>query len=178
LFIGALSVSGSVFFVLISLIFEASPLRGPGDVALYIAMVAGWEVPFMLILPRYTHRVSRSTAMSGAALLYAAHLALLPLLCDTPLLWVLPLLSGAGGAVILMLPIPYYQDLVAGRPGTASALLALQKLVVDVLTAGVFALGIALGGFGTVALIGVIVAVTGALCLYLADQNHWFAARA
>lgn len=178
LFIGALSTSGGVFFVLISLVFEASPIRGPGDVALYIGMVAGWEVPFMLFLPRFTHRMPRSNAMALSAVVYAAHLALVPLLCDTPLIWALPILSGAGGAVILMLPIPYYQDLVAGRPGTAAALLALQKLVVDSLTAGVFALGTALGGFQTVAAIGVAVALTGALCLYLADRQSWFAVKA
>ena len=173
-FIGALAVSGSVFFVLVSLVFEASPLRGPGDVALYIGMVAGWEVPFMLILPRYIHAMKRANVMALAALFYAGNLALLPFVCDTPLVWVLPLLAGGGGAVILMLPITYYQDLVAGRPGTASALLALQKLVVDVLTAVIFALGMTLGGFGTVALIGMAVAVCGALCLYLADRNDWF----
>ena len=177
LFIGALAVSGSVFFVLVSLIFEASPLRGPGDVALYIGMVAGWEVPFMLVLPRLTRRMTRANALASAAVFYAAHLGLLPLLCDTPLIWALPLLCGAGGALILTLPISYYQDLVEGRPGTAAALMALQKLVVDVLTAGVFALGTAIGGFQTVAVIGMGVALTGALCLYLADRNTWFAAK-
>jgi hypothetical protein len=178
LFIGALSVSGAVFFVLVSLIFEASPLRGPGDVALYIGMVAGWEIPFLLILPRFTHAFSRATVMSLSAIVYAAHLALLPMLCDTPLVWALPMLAGGGGAVILLLPIAYYQDLVAGRPGTAAALLALQKLVVDSLTAAIFAVGTALGGFETVALIGVGVALSGALCLYLADHQDWFAAKA
>ena len=178
LFVGALAVSGAVYFVLTSLIFEASPLRGPGDVALYIGMVAGWEVPFMLFLPRYIQRIKRSTAMAIAALFYAANLALLPVLCDTPLIWALPVLAGGGGAVILMLPIAYYQDLVAGRPGTAAALLAMQKLVVDVLAAVIFAVGSALGGYQTVALIGVSVALSGALCLYLADRRHWFAVRA
>ena len=178
LFCGALASSGGVFFVLVSLVFEASPLRGPGDVALYIGMVAGWEVPFMLFLHRFTHKMPRSTAMALSAVVYAAHLALLPLLCDTPLIWALPVLAGGGGAVILMLPIPYYQDLVSGRPGTAAALLALQKLVVDCLTAGVFAFGSALGGFETVAAIGTAVGLTGALCLYLADRHNWFALRA
>ena len=177
-FIGALSVSGSVFFVLVSLVFEASPLRGPGDVALYIGMVAGWEVPFLLILPRYVHAMRRATAMALAAVFYAGNLALLPFVCDTPFVWALPLLAGGGGAVILMLPILYYQDLVAGRPGTASALLALQKLVVDVLTAAIFALGTKLGGFGTVALMGMAVALAGALSLYLADRHGWFPAAA
>ena len=175
LFIGALSVSGAVFFVLVSLIFEASPVRGPGDVALYIGMVAGWEVPFLLILPRFTHAYPRANVMALSAIVYAAHLALMPLVCDTPLIWALPVLAGAGGAIILMLPIAYYQDLVAGRPGTAAALLALQKLVVDSLTAGIFAAGTAVGGFETVAVIGVSIALTGAACLYLADRHRWFA---
>lgn len=178
LFIGALSVSGSVYFVLVSLIFEVSPLRGPGDVALYIGMVAGWEVPFLLLMQHFTHRLTRSTAIALSALVYAGHLALLPYLCDTPLLWVLPLLAGGGGAVILTLPIAYYQDLVAGRPGTAAALMALQKLVVDCLTAAIFALGTTLGGFEVVALMGATVAVVGAVCLYLADRQGWFAVRA
>jgi MFS transporter, SET family, sugar efflux transporter len=175
-FIGALATSGSVFFVLVSLIFDASEVRNAGDVALYIGMVAGWEVPFMLILPRYTSRLPRHVSLALAAVIYASHLALLPLLCDTPFIWALPILCGAGGAVILMLPISYYQDLVSGRPGTASALLALQKLVVDVVTALVFGIGSALGGFETVALIGSAIALTGALCLYLADRDNWFPA--
>lgn len=178
LFIGALSTSGAVFFVLISLVFEASALRGPGDVALYVGMVAGWEVPFMLILPRFAHRMPRATALALSAVVYAAHLLLMPLLCDTPLIWALPILSGAGGAVILMLPIAYYQDLVAGRPGTAAALLALQKLVVDSLSAAVFAIGSAVGGFETVAALGVAGSLIGALCLYLADRHGWFVGKA
>ena len=101
-------------------------------------------------------------------------LALLPFLCDTPLVWALPLLAGAGGAGVITLPIAYYQDLVSGRPGTAAALLALQKLVVDVLTAAIFALGMTLGSYGTVALIGTACALIGAGCLHRADRDNWF----
>lgn len=174
LFMGGLAVSGSIYFVLVSLVFDASPLRGPEDVALFIGMVAGWEVPFMLLLPRLTRRLPRATVLALAALVYAANLAFLPFLCDTPLIWVLPLLAGAGGAVVITLPIAYYQDLVQGRPGTAAALLALQKLVVDILTAGIFALGMTLGSYGTVALIGTACALTGAACLHRADRDNWF----
>lgn len=174
LFMGALAVSGSIYFVLVSLVFDASPLRGPGDVALFVGMVAGWEVPFMLLLPRLTRRLPRATVLALAALIYAANLALLPFLCDTPLLWVLPALAGAGGAVVITLPIAYYQDLIQGRPGTAAALLALQKLVVDILTAAIFALGMTLGSHGTVALIGTAVALAGAAGLHRADRDNWF----
>ncbi|MEO8244656.1 MAG: MFS transporter [bacterium] len=178
IFIGALSAAGNLYFVLISLVFEASPVRDASDVALYVGMVAGWEVPFMLILPRLTQHVSRSTALALGAVVYTTHLAALPYLGDTPLIWLMPIFAGAGGAVILMLPIPYYQDLIHGRPGTASAMLALQKLVVDVLTAAIFALGTAIGGFEMVALIGTAVSLLGALCLYLADRHAWFPVRA
>jgi MFS transporter, SET family, sugar efflux transporter len=177
LFIGALSCAGNTYFVLISLVFDASPLRDGADVALYVGMVAGWEVPFMLLLPRLTRGLPRATVLALAALLYSAHLALLPLLADSPLIWALPLAAGASGSAILMLPISYFQDLIQGRPGTASSMLALQKLVVDVLTAGVFAFGTAVGGFLTVALIGAAVSLAGALCLYLADRHNWFARR-
>ena len=169
--IGALSSAGNLYMVLISLVFEASPLRGAGDVALYVGLVAGFEVPAMLILPRIARRLPRSTMIALGALIYTSHLIALPFLVDTPYLWLMTIIAGVGGVAIITLPIPYYQDLLAGRPGTAAAMLALQKLVSDVLSAAAFALGTALGGFETVAIIGTTTALTGALTLYLADRR-------
>ena len=60
-----------------------------------------------------------------------------------------------------------------GRPGTAGAMLALQKLVADVMGATAFAIGTSLGGYETVAIIGTLLALTGAGGLYLVDRNHW-----
>ena len=175
--LGALSAAGNVYMVLISLVFEASPVRGPGDVALYVGLVAGWEVPAMLILPRFAHLLPRSAMIALGALIYSLHLVALPYLSDTPFLWVMPVFAGVGGTAILMLPIPYYQDLLAGRPGTAASMLALQKLVTDILTAAAFGLGTAFGGFATVALLGTAIALSGALGLFLVDHNAWFPAR-
>ncbi len=177
LFLGAISSAGNLYMVLISLVFEASPIRGPGDVALYIGLLAGWEIPGMLLLPRVTHLVTRSTLIAIGTAIYTLHLIALPYLSDTPWLWLMTLFGGFGGAAILMLPIPYYQDLMRGRPGTASSMLALQKLVTDVLTAMVFALGTAIGGFATVAIMGTVVTLSGALGLFLVDRNAWFPAR-
>ncbi|MEO6300299.1 MAG: hypothetical protein ABIV25_07770 [Paracoccaceae bacterium] len=178
LFLGALSSAGNVYMVLISLVFEASPVRGPGDVALYIGLLAGWEVPGMLLLPRIAHLAPRSTLIAIGTAIYTVHLIALPYLSDTPWLWVMTLFGGFGGAAILMLPIPYYQDLMHGRPGTAASMLALQKLVTDVLTAAAFALGTAIGGFEVVAILGTAVALSGAVGLFLVDRNAWFQARA
>ena len=171
LFIGALASAGNLYMVLVSLVFDASPVRDAGDVALYVGLVAGWEVPAMLILPRFAHLVPRSSLIALGAAVYCVHLVALPLLCDTPWLWGMTIVAGFGGAAIITGPIGYYQDLMVGRPGTAAAMLALQKLVSDVLTAAAFAIGSAMGGFEVVALIGAGVALSGAAGLYLVDRR-------
>jgi MFS family permease len=178
LFIGAIASSGTLYMVLISLIFDASPLRGPSDVALYVGMLAGWEVPAMLILPRLARAVPKSTMLAIGTVLYGMHLLALPMLSESPLLWIMPLFGGVGGAMVITAPITYYQDLLRERPGTAAAMLAVQKLVSDILTAGVFAATAHVGGFETVAVTGVVCSLIGAGGLYWADRVNLFADKA
>ena len=178
LFIGAIASSGTLYMVLISLIFDASPLRGPSDVALYVGMLAGWEVPAMLVLPRLARAVPKSTMLVIGTVLYALHLLALPMLSESPLLWIMPLFGGVGGAMVITAPITYYQDLLRERPGTAAAMLAVQKLVSDILTAGVFAATANVGGFETVVITGVLCSLIGAGGLYWADRVNLFAAKA
>jgi hypothetical protein len=178
LFIGAIASSGTLYMVLISLIFDASPLRGPSDVALYVGMLAGWEVPAMLILPRLARAVPKSTMLAIGTVLYGLHLLALPMLSESPLLWIMPLFGGVGGAMVITAPITYYQDLLRERPGTAAAMLAVQKLVSDIMTAGVFAATAHVGGFETVAITGVLCSLIGAGGLYWADRVNLFAAKA
>ncbi len=169
--LGAVTSAGALYMVLIPLIFDASPSRDNGDVALYVGMVAGWEVPFMLLLPRIAGRMKRTTQMVLGAAIYTCHLALLPLLTETAAVWALPLLAGFGGAAILTLPIGYYQDLMVGRPGAASSLIALQKLASDILAAGAFMAGFAFGSYETTAILGTLLALAGAIGLHLADRE-------
>lgn len=173
LLLGAIASCGIIYMVLVSLVFEVSTVRDASDVALYVGLVAGWEVPCLLLLPRLAVRVSRSTLIALGAAIYTLHLILLPVLADSPLIWALTLVAGLGGSAIIALPIVYYQDLLAGRPGTAAAMLALQKLVSDVLGSAAFACGTFLGGYETVAIIGSALALIGAVGLYLADRNAW-----
>lgn len=177
LLLGALASVTSLYMVLVSLVFNASVTRGPADVALYVGMVAGWEVPAMLLLPRFAKGLSAAGLMVIGAGLYACHMLAMPFLADSALLWVLPLLAGVGGALVITLPIAYYQDLLHERPGTAAAMLAVQKLVSDGLTAAIFAIGILLGHYETVAVIGVLVSLLGGWGLYLADRRGWFPPR-
>lgn len=171
LLLGAISSSGVLYMVLISLVFEASPLRGTSDVALYVGMVAGWEVPCLILLPRLTGRVRRTTLLAVGTVLYALHLVLMPILADSPLIWGMTLFAGVGGTAIIAVPIGYYQDMLHQRPGAAGAMLALQKLVSDVLAALAFGLGTAFGGYELVAVLGVTLALAGAVGLHLADRQ-------
>ena len=171
LLLGAIASAGNLYMILTSLVFEASPTRDAGTTALYIGLVAGWEVPFMLLLPLITHRFRRATLIGLGTALYVTHLALMPILTDSAWLWALPLLAGLGGAAILTLPIAYYQDLLAGRPGTAGAMLALQRLAAELLAAAAFATGSILGGsYATIALTGSAIALIGAALLCWLDR--------
>lgn len=166
---GAIGGLPMLYIVLTPLIFAATPARQVSDVALMVGLVAGFEVPFMLALPRLQQRASRQHLIMAGATLYAGFVVLLALFPDGSWLWALPVLAGLGAAPILTLPIGYWQDLMEGRPGTAAALMALQRLAGDLLAAASFAIGSALGGYTTAALIGGGLAVLGAIVLLLAD---------
>ena len=70
-----------------------------------------------------------------------------------------------------VLTIGYYQDLLRDRPGAAGSMLALQKLVADLLGAAGFAIGMAFGGHQTVAILAFALTLGGALALWLADRS-------
>ena len=173
--LGAVTSSGILYMVLISLIFEQAPGRSTSDVALYVGIVAGWEVPFMLLLPRYLGHIPRARLILAGTALYICHLVLMPLLAPTPAIWAMTFVAGLGGTAMLILPISYYQDLLVGQPGTAAAMMALQKLVGDCFAAAAFAIGTALSGYGLVAAIGGATALIGALALWWMDSKRPYA---
>lgn len=168
---GAIGGLPMLYIVLTPLIFAATPERALSDVALMVGLVAGFEVPFMLALPHLQRRAPRQVLILTGALIYAAFVMLLALFPDGAWLWALPVMAGLGAAPILTLPIGYWQELMAGRPGTAAALMALQRLAGDLLSAAAFALGTALGGYTTAALMGGSLAAAGAFALLVADRQ-------
>jgi SET family sugar efflux transporter-like MFS transporter len=170
--LGAMGGLPMLYIILTPLLFAQSPVRQTSDVALIVGLVAGFEVPFMLLMPRLAVRFSRQSLIAGGAGLYAVFVVLLALWSGTThLIWVLPALAGLAAAPLLTLPISYWQDLMAGRPGTASALMALQKLAGDLISASVFAAGTLIGGYSTAALIGGAVAMAGGIGLIWLDRR-------
>ena len=168
--LGAVNSGGTIYWALLPLVLVAEVGRGTADVALYAGLVAGAEVPFMLALPLILHRFSRSGLIAFGTAIYALSLLGLPVLAASPWLWLLILPAALGNAVTLTLPIAYLQDLLAARPGTGAALMALQRLSGDIIAALCFALGTALSGYFLVAVLTAVVSVGGALALHLTED--------
>lgn len=169
--LGAVFSASTVYMAIISLVMVPEIGRGIQDVALYVGLVAGLEVPFMLVIPGLTRGIPRTRLILAGAALYAVHVALLPVLAATPFVWLLVLPAAIGGAVTLTVPIAYLQDLLSDRPGAGASLMAVQRLAGDATAATCFALGTALAGYGTVALLGVAASLIGATALWAADRR-------
>lgn len=169
--LGAVFSASTVYMAIISLIMTSEVGRGTKDVALYVGLVAGLEVPFMLMIPGLTRGIPRTRLIFAGAALYCVHVALLPVLAATPFVWLLVLPAAIGGAVTLTVPIAYLQDLLADRPGAGASLMALQRLAGDAIAATCFALGTTLAGYGTVAVLGVAASLIGAVALWAAERR-------
>ena len=170
--LGAVNAAATIYIAIVSLVLVADVGRGVADVALYVGLVAGLEVPFMLALPRLTRGMDRTVLILIGAALYAVHVALLPVLAGSALVWLLVLPAAVGGAITLTVPIAYLQDLLADRPGAGASLMALQRLAGEVIAALCFAAGTVLAGYGLVAALGVAVSLFGALALWWADRRR------
>lgn len=169
--LGGVNAAATLYVAIISLVMVPEVGRGTADVALYVGLVAGLEVPFMLMLPGLTRGMDRTLLILAGATLYAVHVALLPVLAGSWAVWLLVWPAAIGGAVTLTVPIAYLQDLLAERPGAGASLMAVQRLAGDVIAALCFALGTLVAGYGTVALLGVAVSVAAAAALWVADRR-------
>jgi MFS transporter, SET family, sugar efflux transporter len=177
LLLGAVSSAGTLYIVLVGLVFTQASGRDASDAALYVGLVAGAEVPFMLMAPHILRNFSKVALIVAGTALYCVHLVLMPIIAATGFVWLLILPAAVGGAIILTLPIAYLQDLLAARPGAGSSLISVQRVVGDTFAASAFAVGTYASGYGTAALIGAAAALSGAIGLLLADRVHQSKAR-
>ncbi|MFM2389327.1 MAG: hypothetical protein RLZZ437_882 [Pseudomonadota bacterium] len=168
--LGAMNAPMTVYLVIAGLVFAEATGRGVADTAIYVGLIAGMEVPVMLLLPRLTQGWSRTLLMLAGVAVYGVHVALLPWIAASTWVWALTVPGAVGGAVVLLIPMAYVQDLLADRPGTGAALMALQRVIGEVLAALCFVMGTLVAGYGLVAGLVVAVALTGALWLWLADR--------
>jgi MFS transporter, SET family, sugar efflux transporter len=167
--LGAISAPMKVYLVIAGLVFSTTTGRGMADTAVYVGLIAGLEVPVMLLLPRLGRILSRNAQMFWGAALYSVHVLLLPWISASVWVWVLVVPGAVGGSVVLLVPMAYVQDLLADRPGTGAALMALQRVIGEVLAALCFVAGTWLAGYGLVAGLAVAVSLLGAWALWRAD---------
>lgn len=153
LIMGAITSGTPIYMAVLGLAFEGSPVRDRSDTALFFAFVAGLEVPVMLGMGWLLSLMSRRALIAVGTVCYAAFLIGLPLLLETPAVWILILPAAFGGGIILSLPLAYLQDLMSDRPGAGGALLAVQRVVSNGIAAAVFAVGTSLSGYGATAVI-------------------------
>ena len=169
--LGAVSAGGTAYWAIMGLVLSQSDGSGTATAALYAGLVAGLEVPFMLALPWVLPHFRRSHLILVGTVIYTGQLVGIPLLADSPLLWLCLIPGAVGGAITLTLPLAYVQDALGHRPGTGAALMALMKVAGDVLAAGSFALGTALSGYLLAGVLAALVTVLGALALVWADRK-------
>ncbi|WP_076485861.1 MFS transporter [Rhodobacter aestuarii] len=171
--LGTINGAVMLYMVVVGLVFAGIPYRGASDTALYAGIMAGLEVPFMLALPFMIGRIRQTWFIFIGTVLYAIHLAGIPILAESPAVWVLTISGAIGGAIVLTQPMAYLQDLMGDRPGAGASLMALQKLAGDGFSAASFALGTTLAvGYGLAAFIGAGLALTGATLLIVLDRRR------
>ena len=169
--LGAIASMPTLYVMTLALSLTQIGGRPASDPGLFFGLVAGAEVPAMLFMAFVGRHVARLPLILFGSALSAAVLLALPLAAASPLVWLLILPLALAHGVLLPVPITYLQDLLANRPGTGTALMALQGLIGNLLAAAAFALGTALSGYVAVAMLGAATGLLGAGLLWGLDRR-------
>jgi MFS transporter, SET family, sugar efflux transporter len=163
--LGAVSSASTAYWAIMGLALSGADGSGTARAALYAGLVAGLEVPFMLAVPLALARIRRDRLVMLGTAIYVLEVVGIPLLAQTPWVWLCLLPGALGGAITFTLPIAILQDALSRRPGTGSALMALMKVAGDALAAATFALGTALSGYLLAAILASVLSLIGGLGL-------------
>lgn len=142
------------------------------DIGVLVGIVALLEVAFILVLGRVVRRFGAMPVLAAGTGLYVLYLILLGLSSAPWHLYALTLISGAGAAALISIPITYLQDLIADRPGLGSALISVNMFLSAGLGALLFALGTAVGTYSLASIIGGAAGAIGISLLILLDGFH------
>jgi MFS transporter, SET family, sugar efflux transporter len=129
------------------------------------------EVIFMIFWARATRRLALTHALMICAILYLGYLAGIALASAPWQVYAASLLAGFAAAGMISLPISYLLDLIKDRPGLSASLIAVNMFAGGGLSAGVFALGTGLGGYGTAAVLSGLAGCVGAALLIVLERK-------
>ncbi len=168
--LGAVAAMPALYVMTLALILTKDGGRAESDPGLFFGLVAGAEVPAMLLMAYVGRHVARLPLILFGAGLSTVFLLALPLVAGSALVWILILPLALAHGVLLPVPITYLQDMLAKRPGTGTSLLALQGLIGNILAAAAFALGTAISGYPLVMVFGAVIGLGGAVTLFWLDR--------
>lgn len=135
------------------------------DVGLVAGACAALEIPFMLVWGSLLGRFGVVTLLVAGSAIYAVFMLLLGFATAPWQIYALLLPNAFGLAAILSLPLSYFQDLIADRPGLGTALNQIMQFLSVSLSALAFAIGAPLIGYSASAFIGVGMAIVGIVML-------------
>jgi hypothetical protein len=139
------------------------------DVGIISGLVAGLEIPFMLLGGYFNHRLPLWKIIIAAGLVHALYFVGLGLASSLWHIYALAVLNAAGAAILLSLHLSYVQELLPDRPGLGTSLLSISSLLYRALGALVFG-SASLIGFSGAAWFGAGLALGGCSLLYLLDR--------
>lgn len=168
--ISALVAANTSYMQTFGLIFDQAHPEGTARTARFAALVAGLEIPFMLMLPILTRRISKSAIFVLAATVYSIFLFGFPKLASGDSVWLLALPAAMGAAVFLSIPIAYFQDLLSDRPGASSSLQSVNQVASQIIAGSVFWVGTSIASYGLVMTIAAVLALLAGLLLLFSDQ--------
>lgn len=168
--IGLIHVGASASGIVLGLIFARADGQGAGDVALFFGAFVAIEFTVMMMIGSLRARWRRLHIITVGVILYAIYLVGLPLLAGSPLVWLLILPAGAGGAMIYALAVGYLQDLLGTRAGAGSSLIALQRAVAEGTGAAIFAFGTWVYGYAIVPWIAAAISILAMAAIIRLDR--------
>lgn len=167
---GAVHSGSTLQAVILALIFTQTDGRTAGDVGVFFGAFVALEVLVMLSVVTLVKRFRRLHIIAAGAAFYALFMALLPVLAASSAVWLLIIPVAIGGGLIYGLSISYLQELLGARAGAGASLVAVQRLVSELLAAVIFAVGAALGGYAIAAFMGAGMIMLGAVMLLYLDR--------
>jgi predicted MFS family arabinose efflux permease len=137
------------------------------DVGIYAGLLAGLEIPFMLLWTRVANKKSINFALMLALLVYAIYAVLMSVASQPWHLYAIAILNSCGAAAVLSLPVTAFQDMLKDRPGLATSLVPVMTFTGSLMSSAGFALGTWITDYSGTAL------VIAAMCAYGAAGLFW-----
>lgn len=143
-----------------------------GDVGFIVGMVALLEVIFMFFWTWSLRHLRLTTALAISMAIHAGYLTGLAFSTSTEAIVAVSLLAGIGAAGIISIPISYLLDLIRDRPGLSASLIAVNMFLGAAIGAAIFAIGTALDGYSTAAILSGLAGLGGAALLVTIERRE------